>query len=104
MNARAELLQVLKDKAPMLCATISHEGYSYGEKLPAIMLAVGYNQEDYNTFLKALNFEYDNGFGGQELYGTVWLTDGTWLSRGEYDGSEWWDHHVCPVIPETLKK
>jgi hypothetical protein len=36
---------------------------------------------------------------GQELYGTVWLEDGTWLSRGEYDGSEWWEHNVLPPIP-----
>jgi hypothetical protein len=46
-----------------------------------------------------LDFEYDNGYGGQELYGTVWLVDETWLSRGEYDGSEWWEHNVLPVIP-----
>ena len=23
--------------------------------------------------------------------------DGTWLSRGEYDGSEWWDYSKVPV-------
>ena len=45
-----------------------------------------------------MNFEYDNGFGGQELYGTIWLKDGTWCTRGEYDGSEWWEHHERPDI------
>jgi hypothetical protein len=29
----------------------------------------------------------------------VWLDDGTWLSRGEYDGSEWWEHNQLPTIP-----
>ena len=22
--------------------------------------------------------------------------------RGEYDGSEWWQHHICPVVPKSL--
>lgn len=46
------------------------------------------------------SIEYDSSYGGQELFGTVWLTDGTWLSRGEYDGSEWWEHNVRPPIPD----
>jgi len=50
--------------------------------------------------LPLLDFEYDNGYGGQELFGNVWYTDGTWSERGEYDGSEWWEHKVCPPIPE----
>ena len=33
---------------------------------------------------------YNSGFGGQELFGNVWFDDGTWLSREEYDGSEWY--------------
>lgn len=51
---------------------------------------------------------YDNGFGGQELYGNVVFTDGTWLERGEYDGLEWWDHkslkNVIHYINESRKK
>ena len=39
------------------------------------------------SFLNDLNFEYDSGYGGQELYGTVWFKDNTWAGRGEYDGS-----------------
>lgn len=48
--------------------------------------------------LPLLDFEYDSGYGGQELFGTVWYTDGTWSERGEYDGSEWWEHKKCPDI------
>jgi len=32
----------------------------------------------------------------------VWLTNGVWLDRGEYDGAEWWEHHVYPQIPYNL--
>ena len=48
-------------------------------------------------------YEYDSGYGGQELFGTVWMDNGEWLTRGEYDGSEWWEHHRRPSIPEYLE-
>ncbi len=46
--------------------------------------------------LPMLEFEYDCGFGSQELNGYIWYTDGTWSNRGEYDGSEWWQHQSRP--------
>ena len=46
--------------------------------------------------LPLLNFEYDSGFGTQELEGYIWYTDGTWSERGEYDGYEWWEYKVRP--------
>lgn len=52
----------------------------------------------------SLNFEYDAGYGTQELFGTIWFSDGTYSDRGEYDGSEWWRHHACPDLPEAAKK
>ena len=54
------------------------------------ILPVNHTQEDYDNFIKKLDVEYDDGYGTQELFGTIWLTDGTWMDRGEYDGSEWW--------------
>lgn len=36
------------------------------------------------------------------LFATVWLTEGRWLTRGDYDGSEWWDFHSYPPIPTDL--
>lgn len=65
-------------------------------------LKVGYTGEDYNNFLTRLDFSYDSGYGGQELYGMIWYEDGTWSERGEYDGSEWWDYRAVPSIPEEL--
>ena len=49
------------------------------------------------------NIWYDSCLGSQQLWGTVWLTDGTWLSRGEYDGSEWWRRNVYPPIPSKSR-
>ena len=45
--------------------------------------------------------EYDNGFGGQRFFGTIWYADGTWSTRGEYDGSEWWEYNKCPPLPKA---
>ena len=45
-----------------------------------------------------------SGYGGQELFGTIWYEDGTWSDRGEYDGSEWWNYNKCPDIPDDVKR
>ena len=60
-------------------------------------------KKDIEDFLNNLDFKYDSGFGGQLLYGNVWFTDGTWLERGEYDGSEWWEYKTTPAIPEECR-
>lgn len=55
-------------------------------------------ERDELTFLNSLaSINYDNGYGGQELFGTIVFKDGTWLERGEYDGSEWWEHRKLPT-------
>lgn len=49
-----------------------------------------------------LDFEYNSGYGTQHLFGVVWLSDGTWFERREYDGSEWWTH-VKPPNPKDVQ-
>lgn len=99
-NAKKELEDFLEKKAKVKCALIN-KGYQYNDDEPCskYVLKLNYSEQELNDFLKSLDFEYDSGYGWQELYGTVWLEDGTWLSRGEYDGSEWWEHNVLPKIP-----
>ena len=53
--------------------------------------------------LALLDREYDDGFGGQELDGTIVFKDGTWLERGEYDGSEWWEYKCKPGRDRVLQ-
>jgi len=101
MNALKELTDLLKkDLINIKCATIDKSNY-LSPQTP-INLKVDHNAEAYREFLESLNFNYDNGFGRQELYGTIWMNDGTWLIRGEYDGSEWWEWHSLPEIPIDL--
>ena len=70
-----------------------------------LILHSDHTLEEFEQFKKDLNFEYDSGYGLQELSGTLWLKDGSWMTRGEYDGSEWWECHYLPELPkrETVK-
>lgn len=92
-NAKEELWRELTDSGrAIICATIKSyeddcDDAGDGE-VTEIHLRVGHTEEEFVTFLSALDFEYDNVWGHQELYGTVWLTNGEWLS---------------PEIPENLK-
>lgn len=56
-----------------------------------------------NKFDNIKNRSYNGGYGSQELYGIIWFKDGSWLERGEYDGSEWWEYKTTPEIPDFLK-
>jgi hypothetical protein len=102
-NAKKELEQLLQGKAKVKCASITKGcQYDYEDPCPKFELKVNHTEEDFQSFLKSLNFDYNSGYGGQELFGTVWLEDGTWCTRGEYDGSEWWEHNQLPEIPSEL--
>ena len=46
--------------------------------------------------------EYDNGYGGQELFGRILTNKNSWLERGEYDGSEWWEYRTIPTKEDVL--
>ncbi len=94
INAKEELLKHVGSRI-IKCATLTKDASLF-------KLKCGYSESEYTEFLNNINFKYDNGFGGQNLYGTIWYTDGTWSERGEYDGSEWWEHRECPQIPVEL--
>lgn len=100
INARDEFERRILSKGTVKCATIfiSTEEIEF-----TTILKVGYTEENLNDFLTDLaDGNYYNGYGAQYLFGTVWMTDGTWFTRYEYDGSECWEHHKCPEIPEKL--
>jgi hypothetical protein len=121
-NAKNELLHLIRDNK-ILCSEIELEEHQemsikldyfknplvklveseYDRKI-VIRLFPGYSESEYELFLRGLDIQYDSGYGGQRLFGIVWMQDGTWLSRGEYDGSEWWDWNKLPELPTDFKR
>ena len=110
-NAKKEFLRGVREKK-VKCAYLYYDNmdeykrYSneeYKEKGKERILKVWYSQQEYDDFLKSIDFDYDSGYWLQQLFGYVWFEDWTWLERWEYDGSEWREHKVCPEIPDQLK-
>ena len=102
-NCKDDFLEAIKGK-DVLCAEVTHErDYWDDDRKKIAILPVGYSDVEMQQFLQAINYQYDDGFGGQEVYGTIWYKDGTWSERGEYDGSEWWEYKSCPVVPDALR-
>ena len=104
MNALTELQNLLsRTKSEIKAATVSFgHGYYEEDEQPPFNLKVSHSTDDLKAFEEYLNRNYDNGYGGQELHGIIWFEDGTWAERGEYDGSEWWEHRKLPAIPKEL--
>lgn len=80
-----------------LSVKLQREDYSW---CLSIILRQGYTDEEYENFLNYLDVDYDRGYGTQFQFGHVWMSDGSWLERQEYDGSEWWRHVFRPDFEE----
>lgn len=57
----------------------------------------------WSEFEQLADVEYDAGYGGAEVAEDLMVifSDGSWLERGEYDGSEWWEFKRSPRIPDA---
>jgi len=100
-NAKEEFIEETDGKQ-VLCATVSYGSDWTEDERRHYSLPVGFTPEQFEHFVNELDFEYDDSYGSQELFGTIWYADGTWSDRGEYDGSEWWEYQSCPPIPDKL--
>lgn len=102
-NALQEFIDIVDfSNSAVKCATVHYTSRSSRKGEKTCNLKVGYTEQEFEEFKTSLDFMYDSGFGGQEIFGTIWFEDGTWCTRGEYDGSEWWEHHCLPDIPDEL--
>lgn len=70
----------------------------------SVHLTTGFTKQELEEFLTSIDVMYDSGYGGQRLFGNIWFKNNTWAERGEYDGSEWWEYHEYPTIPENLNR
>jgi len=106
MNAKTELMEIVKEVGKTL------EDIIYGK-----IVIINISPDKNNLYSKIesrivwepgesidkLDTNYDNGYGGQELYGTLVFGDGSWLERFEYDGAEWWNYKQTPKMSDINK-
>ena len=97
-NAKNELLASIPENKTVDYGSVSWEPY-YTDKPIRIDFE---SQSQLDAVLDKLDFEYDNGYGTQELFGTIVFTDNTWLTRWESDGSEEWSYNFCPTKLHVL--
>lgn len=102
INAKKEFLENVKPLKNIRCAWISYDGE--GHKPVDANLKENYTPEEFEEFISVLDFDYDHGYGIKKLSGCVWMNDGKWYKREEYDGSEWWECYSYPDVPEFLKR
>lgn len=102
-NCKDDFLKETKGKTVLCSIIVAYPDHYDGEQKKEATLPVGYSESEMLNFLEAINYQYDSGYGSQEVYGTIWYTDGTWSERGEYDGSEWWEYKTRPEIPKELQ-
>lgn len=100
MNAKKEFLEATLAFS-VICAQIRIE-HRYDDNT-VFTLNQDYTEEELNEFLNNLDFEYDNGYGIQHLFGTIWCKNNIWFRRHEYDGAECWEYHKYPNLPEERK-
>lgn len=104
MNALVELKKVLKENDlsfnDINCANICISTYENFGRMSLVFDSEKDSIEILISFLDKI--EYDDGFGGQELFGRILTNKNSWLERGEYDGSEWWDYRTIPTKEQIL--
>jgi hypothetical protein len=107
MNAKEELLKELEraDKSleDVIAYNIHIDTITYWEddvpdRITTSIKGTKLTEEE----LSKIDMEYDPGYGGQELFGTILFKDNSWFQRGEYDGSEWWVLMYSPTVEDVL--
>ena len=60
----------------------------------------------WDEFKEMANVDYDGGYGAAEVATdlVILFSDGIYMKRGEYDGSEWWEFNPPMEKPEKTHK
>ena len=100
-----EIKNVLKELEPYLkgMTLVLAKLVCERTNMPSIEIETS-DMEKLKEWAKDVN--YNSDFGIQKLYGVVYLRDSkncpVWLTRGEYDGSEWWNVNSIPPVYRKL--
>lgn len=58
---------------------------------------------NWDKFTQKADFEYDSSYGSQKIAVDliIYFKDKSYITRGEYDGSEWWEYNEPKVFDEN---
>jgi len=98
INAKKEFIEITKG-FKIIAAYISFDTWKDSD---VIKLNPLYSDNEYDIFIKNMDREYDDGYGSQNLFGTIYCEDNVWMTRVEYDGSEWWIINKCPNMRDSF--
>lgn len=60
----------------------------------------------WEEFKLLADFEYDSGYGSQKVATdlAIFFSENSYMSRKEYDGSEWWEYCSPQKLPTQTRK
>jgi hypothetical protein len=98
MNIKTEL-ELKITNTSIKCAFIDFDD---NENCKTTVLKIEYTKEEFDKFMKELNFEYNPE--DNYLYGTVWFEDNTFMNFDEYNlNKDCTNLNTSPVIPNICK-
>jgi hypothetical protein len=102
-NAKQELIDILGNSRIVVAQVTIIKQYNHKEAV-TIELESNYTQEEFETFLNALDFEYDRASSYDvDIRGNIWFSTTEWLER-HYDENYLWIDCEVPIIPRRLLK
>jgi len=108
MNLLQETIEALEDqgKKPSDILWVGlKNGLAIGKNLNDLLFGFDEVKEiswSWEDFSKIADFEYNAGFGLQEINeALVIVGKDWWLERHEYDGKEWWEFKTLPERPNA---
>jgi len=100
VNAKEELLKVAKFKR-IECANLVIDAGRKNER--RLYLAKNYSEEEFDAFLKALDFTHNDIYDSDIIIGTIWFTDGSWADREpDENWMFYWHVKKRPQVPDYL--
>ncbi len=97
MNLARETEKAAAGRTPLFGAIRYNSGWDYDlDDEKAIQVSFD-GTSQWGKFLEELSaIDYNAGYGSCQVRGYVVFSDGSWLARCSYDGSEWWTRFAIP--------
>lgn len=82
---------------------LKNNGFTFDDVLLIYGNDFQITKENFEEVAKRTN--YDSGYGGQEVASDLTILGNSFImTRGEYDGSEWWEFNLLKTGSNKVKK